>query len=245
VATVISSYNSLTLDLEKRYSSGLTFGASYTFSKSLDDGTGGNSTSANNNKPQNSRDIRTDYGPSIFDVRHRFVFNAFYELPFGPAKRWMGGTRGAAAHIFGGWSLTGIQILQSGVPFSTILGTDRSGSGALQDRPNAVGDPNAISDRTAAALFNTAAFALQPAGQFGNAGRNTIRMPGFYNTDFSVIKSTKLTESQRIEFRAEFFNLFNTTHFNLPNRVFATADFGKVFSAQSPRNIQFGLKYVF
>ncbi len=245
VPFAVSSYNSLTLDLEKRYSTGLTFGASYTYSKSLDDSAGGNSSSAGNNKPQNSRDIKADYGPSIFDVGHRFVFNTFYELPFGPGKRWAGGTSGAAARLLGGWSLSGIEIMQSGVPFSPIVGSDRSGSGALQDRPNAVGDPNAISNRTAAQLFNTVAFALQPAGQFGNAGRNTIRMPSYFNTDFSIIKSTKLTEAQRIEFRAEFFNLFNTTHFNLPNRTFGTADFGKVFSAQSPRNIQFGLKYAF
>jgi len=241
----ISNYHALTLDLEKRFSSGLTFGASYTFSKSLDNGPGGNSTSANNNKPQNSKDINADYGPSIFDVRHRFVFNSYYELPFGQGKPWMGSSTGIVGRIVGGWSLTGIVTLQSGIPFSPIEGTDRSGSGALQDRPNSAGDPNAISNRTAEELFNPAAFSLQPAGQFGNVGRDTIRMPSFYSTDFSIIKATKITESQKIEFRAEFFNLFNTTHFNLPDRVFATADFGKVFSAQTPRNIQFGLRYVF
>ncbi len=108
-----------------------------------------------------------------------------------------------------------------------------------------MGDPNAISNRTPDHFFNTAAFALQPAGQFGNARRDTIRGPNFYQFDASLIKAARLTERQQIEFRAEFFNLPNHTNFKLPNRIFGTPDFGQVFSAYDSREIQFGLKYSF
>ncbi len=212
-----SSYNALNVHLQTRAVRGLTAAVNYTWSKSLDTISSGNSNTANANKPQDSHN--------------------------GHGRRFDLSKAGNA--IFGGWTTTGILTLQGRVPFSPLLAIDRSNTGVLQDRPDQVGDPNAISNRTPDHFFNTAAFALQPAGQFGNARRDTIRGPNFYQFDASLIKAARLTERQQIEFRAEFFNLPNHTNFKLPNRIFGTPDFGQVFSAYDSREIQFGLKYSF
>ncbi|HXN25022.1 MAG TPA: TonB-dependent receptor [Candidatus Dormibacteraeota bacterium] len=239
-----SSYNAVTLSMRKSFSRGLSFSSNYTWAKSLDTISSGNSNTANSNKPQDSRNIAAEWGPSIFDVGHRFVANYIYDLPFGKGRKFAIENR-AWDFFFGGWSTTGILTLQGRLPFSPLLGIDRSGTGVFQDRPNQVGDPNAIDKRTPDKYFNTAAFALQPAGQFGNAGRDTIRGPNFYQFDSSIIKNFKVRESQQFEFRAEFFNLLNHPNFKLPNRIFGTADFGQIFSAYDAREIQFGLKYSF
>jgi hypothetical protein len=239
-----SSYNALTVSMRKSFSHGLSFSTNYTWAKSLDTLSSGNSNTANANKPQDSRNIAAEWGPSIFDARHRLVANYIYELPFGKGKRFAIENRGVD-FLLGGWSTTGILTLQGRLPFSPLLGIDRSGTGVLQDRPDQVGDPNAIDNRTPDKYFNTAAFALQPAGQYGNAHRDSIRGPNFYQFESSLIKSFKVRESQQLEFRAEFFNLFNHPNFKLPNRIFGTADFGQVFSAYDAREIQLGLKYAF
>jgi len=239
-----SSYNAFTASVRKNYTHGLTFSANYTWAKSLDTISSGNSNTANANKPQDSRNIAAEWGPSIFDARHRFVANYYYDLPFGRSGKFNIDNR-VLKFLLGGWATTGILTLQGRLPFSPLLAIDRSGTGVFQDRPDQVGDPNAISDRTPDKFFNTAAFALQPAGQFGNAHRDTIRGPNFYQFDASMIKAAKLTEAQQLEFRAEFFNLINHPNFKLPNRIFGTPDFGQVFSAYDPREIQFGLKYSF
>ena len=239
-----SSYNAFTASVRKNYTHGLTLSANYTWAKSLDTISSGNSNTANANKPQDSRNIAAEWGPSIFDARHRFVANYYYDLPFARGGNFAGGNR-VLKFLAGGWATTGILTLQGRLPFSPLLAIDRSGTGVLQDRPNQVGDPNSISNRTPDKYFNTGAFALQPAGQFGNAGRDTIRGPNFYQFDASMIKTTKLTEAQQLEFRAEFFNVINHPNFKLPNRIFGTPDFGQVFSAYDPREMQFGLKYSF
>lgn len=240
-----SSYNALTLRLQKRAGHGLTMAANYTYSKSLDTKSSGNSTAAESNKPQDSRNIAAEWAPSVFDITHRGTVSLVYELPFGRGKSYANQATGIAGHLVSGWSTTAVIILQGGTPFAPILAIDRSGAGVRQDRPDLVGDPNAVSDQSVDRWFNTDAFVLQPAGQFGNAGRNIIRGDGYQNVDFSVLKSTSLTERQRLEFRAEFFNLFNHPSFKLPNRVFGSADFGQIFSATDSREIQFGLKYIF
>ncbi len=240
-----SSYNSLTLRAEKRYSRGLVLSMNYTWAHSLDNASSTNSTAANNNKPQNSRDLRSEWASSIFDARHRFVFNSWYELPFGPGKALASGVTGAAKHLVEGWSVAGIITVQSRLPFSPLVPFDRSGAGTNQDRPDVVGDPNRIDRRTPDRFFNTDAFVLQPAGRFGNAGRNIIRGPNFRDVDFSVLKLTKIAESKQLEFRVESFNLLNQANFKQPNKTFGTADFGRVFSAQDAREIQFGLKFIF
>jgi hypothetical protein len=126
------------------------------------------------------------------------------------------------------------------------LGLDNAGTGGggSDDRPNLIGNPN-NGPKTAQQWFNTAAFALGQAGQYGNAGRNVITAPGISNFDFSLFKNFRITERHNLQFRAEFFNGFNHTQFDPPNTVFGTATFGRVLSAGDGRQIQLALKYKF
>lgn len=240
-----STYESSTLKLQKAYSNGLVLASNYTWAHSIDISSSGNSNAANANKPQDSRNLSAEKGDSIFDARHRFVFDGSYDLPFGPGKRWANNLSGLGARLVEGFSFSGIITIQSRLPFSPQLGIDRSGTGVNQDRPNAIGDPNAIGNRTPDQFFNTGAFALQNAGLYGNAGRDTIRGPNLHDVDFSILKTTRVGEGRQLEFRAESFNLLNRPNFKLPNRIFGTPDFGKIFSAYDAREIQFGLKFVF
>jgi len=143
-------------------------------------------------------------------------------------------------------------LLQPGRPFTVALlseidnsGTGRSilGFGA-NDRPNVVGNPE-FSNPTTSQWFNTAAFAFPAPGTFGNAGRNILDGPGYQNVNASLVKNTHLTEQVNLQFRAEFFNLFNHPNFNLPDNFLGSPTFGVISSAREPRHIQFGLKLLF
>jgi hypothetical protein len=241
-----SWYHSLALRAEKRYSHGLVFSGSYTFAKSLDTNGGSlsNFSDQTNAAPQFSGNIAAEKGRSSFDVRHRFVLNGVYELPFGRGKAYLGDKEGFVDKLVSGWQISTIVVLQSGRPETPILPFDQSNTGANTDRPNLVGDPN-TGPRTPDKWFNTSAFKLQPFGTFGNAGRGIIDGPGFQSVDLGVGKFTPLTERLNLEFRAETFNLLNHANFDLPNRQFSTPGFGQIFSANDPREIQFALKLHF
>jgi hypothetical protein len=118
------------------------------------------------------------------------------------------------------------------------------GAGPAQ-RPNVLRDPNLSSGRSPERWFDTAAFTLPAAFTFGNAGRNIVYSPGYSGVDFSIQKETNLTERARLKFRVEAFNLFNHPNFDAPNRIAFTPNFGRVFSADTPRQLQFGLKIEF
>jgi hypothetical protein len=261
-----SSYNALQVRSEKHASHGLAFLASYTFSKSLDDASGLFGTKAEPGYPQNSYDLPADRGLSNFNVKHRFVFSSIYELPFGTGQRWLT-EPGIANRVFGNWKFSGILTLQSGQPFTVTRGVDQSGTGTIAlgdiDRPDLVGNPNVggpvagnpgciapAQVHTVANWFNPCAFAAAP-GEFGNAGRNILIGPDFKDTDFSVLRDIRLgRESRLLQFRAEFFNLFNHPNFDLPNSNFDTSTFGALQSANEyggrpPRQIQLGLKFIF
>jgi len=261
-----SSYHALQVRSEKRASHGLAFLASYTYSKSLDDASGLFGTRAEPGYPQNSYDLSADRGLSNFNVKHRFVFSSIYELPFGKGQRWFADP-GALSHIFGGWRLSGILTLQSGQPFSVNRGVDQSGTGTIAlgniDRPDLVGNPNVAGPiaanpgcnapsrvHTTADWFNPCAFAAAP-GRFGNAGRNILIGPDFKDVDFSVLKEMRLgSESHLLQFRAEFFNIFNHPNFDLPSGNFDGSAFGALQSANAfggrpPRQVQLGVKFMF
>ena len=236
-----SIYHSLQVRFQQRLFAGATFLASYTYSKSIDDASGFFSTTADPNFPQNSYDLSAERGRSDFDIRHRFVESFAYDLPIARNHRWLGG-----------WQTFGVITLQTGQPFTVALlpdddnanvGQGELGFGANQ-RPNVVGNPG-VPNPGASEWFNTAAFAPAPYGKFGNAGRNILSGPGVTNVDFSIVKNTKLAERLNMQFRAEFFDLFNTTNFNLPDSFLGSATFGQVLSAQAPRRVQFGLKFRF
>ena len=138
-----------------------------------------------------------------------------------------------------------MRALQSNTPFSPIVPTDRSGSGGFADRPDQIGDPNDIGDRTPARFFNTAAFQLQAAGAFGNTGRNTINGPNFTSLDLAVLKNISLFGEHRVQLRLEIFNALNNVNFLIPNRNFGTPQFGTVTAARDARSMQLGVKYLF
>jgi hypothetical protein len=199
-----SNYNSLWVTASKRFSHGLQFNASYTYSKSIDF----NSLSSQVITLQDSTRPQTNRGLSDFDARHHFVVSYLYELPF----------RGN--RLFEGWAVSGNTTLQSGNPFRIVLAGANAGLTNVTNtvRPNLVGNP-VVSNRDPSGYFNPLAFAAPPARQFGNLGRNfpLVFGPGFDNVDFSVLKTTRLTERLKIEFRTEFFNIFNHPNFGQPN----------------------------
>jgi outer membrane receptor protein involved in Fe transport len=236
-----SHYNSLQVKVQQRYHSGLTVLGAYTWSKSLDDASGFFPTAGDPNFPQDSYNLRANYGLSDFDVRHRFSASYSYDLPFAKGHRWLGG-----------WQTFGILSFQTGRPFTVALqstldnsNTGRSNLGfGANDRPNVVGNPT-LSNRTPQQWFNTAAFVVPPFGTFGNAGRNILESPGFGTVNMSLLKNTRITEHTDLQFRVEAFNLFNRTNFDLPDNFVGDPAFGSIQSAGSPRHIQFGLKLLF
>jgi outer membrane receptor protein involved in Fe transport len=231
-----SSYNALWVTANKRFARGLQFNASYTLSKSIDY----NSLSSQGVVVQNSNDLRGDRGLSDFDARHRFVINTLYELPF------------KGNRLVEGWQLATIVQLQSGNPVNLVTGINTFTGVNNTLRPDLVGPINLI--RTPARWFDSAAFALPttPTTHFGSLGRNVVIGPGFHNVDFSVLKNTRISESVRVQFRAEFFDLFNHANFGQPGRVVGSANFGVITNTRFPtgdsgssRQVQFALKLIF
>ncbi|MEZ5353846.1 MAG: carboxypeptidase regulatory-like domain-containing protein [Bryobacteraceae bacterium] len=235
-----SNYHALQTRFQQRFSHGLSALASYTWSKSIDDASNFFASAGDPNFPQDSRNVALERARSNFDVRQRLALSYAYDLPFGQGL-WRGG-----------WQTFGIWTFQTGRPFTVALlseldnsGTGRSvlGFGA-NDRPHALHDPR-VSSPTPDRWFDTEAFAIPARGTFGNAGRNIVDGPGLQSVNASVVKNFALRENFRLQFRAEFFNLFNHTNFDLPDLFVGSPTFGRVSSAQSPRRLQLGLKAIF
>jgi hypothetical protein len=245
-----SNYNSLQASFQQRFDLGLSLLTSYTWSKSIDDASNFFSSAGDPNFPQDSLNTRAERGRSNFDVRHRLSIGYSYDLPF--ARKGPGTDVGWVNTVLSGWQTMGIISLQTGRPFTVALlreidnsNTGRSTLGfGANDRPNVVGDAD-VSHRTPDQWFNQAAFAFPPFGSFGDAGRNILGGPGYQNVNASLLKNTKLNERFNLQFRAEFFNLFNHPNFDLPDNFVGSPTFGRILSAQSPRHIQFGLKLLF
>lgn len=239
-----SVYHALQMKAEKRFSEGLSFLAAYTWSKSIDDASTLFASRGDRNFAQNQNNLRAERGLSNFDVRHRFTISYIYELPFGKGKALLKQARGWTNAVAGDWQLTGIVALQSGQPFTPQVSIDNSGTGQFADRPNIIGDPK-TGERGPDGWFDPKAFAVVAPGSFGNAGRNILTGPSFKTVDFGVFKSLHLTEGQRLQFRTEFFNLFNHPNFNLPRLFIDQPTAGKISTAKPSRQIQFALKYIF
>jgi outer membrane receptor protein involved in Fe transport len=228
-----SSYNALWLTANKRFSRGLQFNASYTFSKSIDY----NSLSSQGVVVQDSYNLLGSRGLSDFDARHRFVINGLYELPF----------RGN--QLVEGWQLSTIVQSQSGNPVNIVINNTTFTGTNNTVRPDVTGPIEILG--TPNRWFDISPFVV-PVGRFGGLGRNVVIGPRFNNTDFSVIKRTRLTENQLIEFRWEVFDVFNHANFGQPGRVVGTANFGQITNTRfgtgdsgSSRQMQFALKYKF
>jgi len=254
-----STYNALQVSLRKRFAHGLSMLASYTYSKTLDDastfnitGSASQSVAGENDLAQNPFGVKSEYGRSMFDARHRFVLSYQWNLPwFNHPQNWYG-------HILGNWQVNGITTLMSNTPFTvydssnpSLQGSAPEISGFYSSRPNIVGNPNTgtcpgeIAVRTAQCWFNTSAFQQAQTGQFGNVGRNTLYGPAFQQWDFSAIKTIPIHESMNLQFRAEFFNIFNNVNFVLPNNDISSPNFGQITAAQAGRVVQLALKFSF
>ena len=243
----ISRYNAFETTVDKRFSNGWNFRAVYTLAKS-EDNSGEHLTSGGSNSfPDNARDLTNWYGPSDFDVRHRFVANAIWELPFGKGRKYF--TEGVGAAILGGWELAGSLNMRSGRPFTVTQSGDPLKLGSLSTTlADLVGDPSR-DDRNVDGWFNTAAFqALSTsATRFGLQPRNSVRGPAFSTLDLAVHRKFGLwNEATNLEFRWEVFNALNEANFGLPNRTVNGGGFGTITTLQGdPRIMQFALKLNF
>jgi hypothetical protein len=243
-----SSYNGLSVKLEKRFSSGLSFVSGYTWSKSIDNASAIRSHGGDTLFPQNSYNLAAERALSSFHTSHRMVNSVLYELPFGKGRPWLNGG-GLADVLFGGWELGTLFNVQTGFPVTIFSGRDQSNTGAGFDRPNTVAgqDANLSRDqRSAGRWFNTAAFVLQPLGTFGNTGRNTIISPGIVQWDASLLKSFHFREDLRLQFRFEAFNAANHPNFGNPDASVTSTNFGRITTTRlNMRELQFGLKLIF
>ncbi len=251
-----SSYNALEASMSKRFSHGLSFLVSYTWSKTIDDvssfnitGSAAKPVAGENDLAQNPFNLQAERGLSLFDARNRLVGSYEWALPFwNHAQNWY-------QWGLGGWQLDGIATLMSGTPFTVFDSNDVSAQGSAPEitgfsaqRPNLVGNPN-NGPRAVSEWLNASAFQrLDPtanAGQFGTEGRNVNIGPAYADWDFAALKNFKLTESKQIQFRTELFDILNRTNFRLPDSDISSPTFNHILAAQAPRQVQFALKFLY
>ncbi|MEX2264932.1 MAG: carboxypeptidase-like regulatory domain-containing protein [Bryobacteraceae bacterium] len=243
----LGNYNSFAAKFQRRFSGGLTYLASYTWSKSIDTLSAIRQHAGDALFAQDEFCIQCDRALSSYDARQRLVTSALYELPFGKGKRFASGSRVVNA-MLGGWQVGSIVTLQSGFPLNVFAGRDQCNCGHQSDRVDATGQATDLQrgSQDPERFFNTSAYALQPFGSFGSTGRNTVMGPGIISWDFSTVKNFVFAESKRLEFRFEAFNFPNHPNWGPPNTTFLSPDFGKVRSTRtSMRELQFGLKLNF
>jgi hypothetical protein len=242
----VSNYYAGLVRIEKRYSFGLNFGANYTWSKLLGNLNDVGAAFGNENGPfQNYYNRSADYGPLSNDIRHRISVNSFYELPFGPGKRWL--ANDILGRVVGGWSLGIVGTVQTGAPITIVTQTNSCNCfSAGSQRANVVRDPNLSSDnRSVAQWFDTGAFAQPGTLQFGNEGVGIVRAPGLVNLDASLARTFRITERLHTELRGEFFNSLNHTNFSLPGSTFKSPSFGVISASGAARQIELGARIVF
>ena len=234
-----SHYNALQAKMEKRFSHGLSFLASYTFSKTMD-----NTTTIL--YPYNDKlNYSLSQGFKLVDIPQNFVFSYVYELPFGKGKG-LANWPGVAGHLVSGWSINGITTFQAGQPLwvtvANNLLNNNGGSNSANITCSHVSMPKHVSQ-----WFDTSCFANPAAYTFGNGGVGHVRGPGINNTDFSLAKETALgSESRRLRVEADFFNLINTALFSNPNTTLGNSAFGTIGGDRlPPRLIQIGAKFQF
>ncbi|MEW5980292.1 MAG: carboxypeptidase regulatory-like domain-containing protein [Acidobacteriota bacterium] len=251
-----STFHAGQLSFSRRFTSGAGFNVSYWLSKTLDylsamnlSGAAARPLTGENDMAQNPFDLGAEHGPSLFDARHRLVFSGSYEIP---VSRRLSGWRKT---LLGNWQLNGIANITSGTPFTVFDSANVSLqanhppiSGFFASRPDAVANPNE-GPRTIEQWLSRSAFRrldpIREAGRFGNAGRNIARGPGYANLDLSLLKSFRMSESRKLEFRVECFNMANHANFSLPVTDLASPSFGRIIEAGPARLLQFGLKFLF
>jgi hypothetical protein len=237
-----SNYNSLQMKLERSFKSGLTFMNSFTWSKCLDDGGMGNYIGP----PGYIYNRGLSYGPSNLNFPVMNVTSFVYDLPFGQGRRFGSKMPGIADQIIGGWEGSGIINIRSGSDYSVLAGSDIANLGTDVGQVAQIVSPAVPSGftQTRAAWFNTSAFTLPASGTLGNSSRNFLIGPALQNVDFALMKNFRIGEKLKLQFRSEFFNLFNHTNFGNPDASLAdvSTTFGQIFGAYGAREIQFALK---
>ena len=237
-----SSYHALGVSLERRFSSGVSMQARYTYGHSINDGSVGGGES---NGPENINCLACDKGPSVFDIRHNFTANAIYELPFGPGKAYLSDSSGIVGKIVGGWSLSSVGIWHTGHPLTVQMdlgGTIATGPFAgfsqtyllpdgndqTNQRPDVVpGVPLTLpgGGHNGMPLINPLAFKAPPVDsngfftRFGDAGNGLIRALPTWQVDLALMKDTKINERFSVEFGFQAFNVFNHTQLGDPNQL--------------------------
>jgi hypothetical protein len=239
-----SIYHAVTVRAERRLSRNYSYRINYTLSRSLDDASSPGPTEAEANVPQNVRnvfDAAGEWAPSSFDHRHIFVASGTYELPL------FSSAAGLAGALLRGWQLSAMFLAQSGAPFTVNLGVDRANVGAgPAQRPDQLRDPNlAAGARTPARWFDTDAFGLPAPFSFGSAPRNNVIGPGYMSLDLAMAKTWTVAGARQVVVRWEVFNALNEANFDLPNRIFGTPNFGRIFSAKNAREMQLAVRVTF
>jgi hypothetical protein len=235
-----SSYNAFQFTVQKRYARGFSILANYTFGKSIDDNSDGTGASPGPD-PWNHRN---NIGPSDFDITHRLVTSAVWEMPRlkrSPAPlRW----------VLGGWQSNAIFTASTGIPLTVRSGVDNNFDGVSGDfgdyRGGAWQLPNGRSKQDQIARwFNTGVFATNAIGTIGSARRGQLRAPGDANLDYSLFKNLPVGEGKKLQFRAEAFNVLNHANLAAPGTTVNSPSFGVISSASDPRILQFALKLIF
>jgi hypothetical protein len=238
-----SNYHSLQVKLERRFSRGLTFRNSYTWSRTMDYDSDPNSAQVSY-----TYNLRYSYGPATFHIPHVNTTSFLQQLPFGKGRA-IGGKSGKLVDaIIGGWQLSGIISIRSGLSYHVLSGVDTGQTGnsiaASTERANIVGSPvpsGFVQNRDH--WFDPAAFAVPAFGTLGNLSRNSLIGPAFQNVDVNFAKDFAIHERLKLQFRAEMFNLFNHVNFANPNATLGNrALLGQITGAYAARDIQFALK---
>jgi hypothetical protein len=235
-----SMYNSLRVNLVKRFTKGLQLNGNYTWGRSMT-----NSSSLAEATVQNPYNLHQEWGRSSIDLRQIFQLAFVYELPFGKGKHFGAGWNPVVNTLLGGWSSEGIVRAQTGAPINPRISQDRANVGRTYQRPDATGVSPDSGPKTYDEWFNVNAFAVPQQYTYGSAGGFTITAPGRYNWDLGLNKDFRIIERARLQFRAETFNIANSVSPGNPNATRDGNNFGQINSATDARRVQFALRLQF
>ncbi|WP_263384350.1 TonB-dependent receptor [Granulicella arctica] len=232
-----TNYNSLQAKLEHRTGYGLTALVAYTYSKFFQF----------NQSPSIGGNTGYEYALSPYDTPQNLAMSGSYQLPVGRGRQFLGTTNKAVDSVLGGWQLQTIVVLRSGVPYTPVISGDRANTGVGSQRPilNPAGGSPTF-QRSIANWFDKTRYVNAPLYTYGNVLANSLRSDMYRQYDASIFKNFNLPHESVMSFRAEFFNISNTTSFNAPNATVDATAGGQVTSTSVPsRDIQFALKYNF
>ena len=242
---VNSNYHALQTKVERRFRNGFTMLGSYVWSKTIADG---NSYRRQGTQGELAQDFlhNRERGLTGYDVRQRFVTSFLYSLPFGKGQRVGSTVSGWADKIIGQWQISGIFQAQTGFPLTVLMASATANNGRSTRANVVAGQSSALPNPSVTAFFNPAAFTPPPAGQLGNSGVMNVIGPGMHTFDGGILKTVPVREGHSLQLRVEFFNAYNHPSWGAPNASFGAAAFNTI-SSQSvpPRQLQFGLKYLF